>query len=396
MEIYDVVFIGSGVANLFAAMELSKKKKVLVLEKARRLNDSRNVNTGWFGGLARAPLNAFFEPGFGGEITNVKTIALAQKRLEGYLGSELRVSQPKVLRKTVQRLEESGISVFEPKTASLTEDKMNKLGQLFYKHLKEHSTVLHKITIESIHYVNNHFEIQTNDGLYKGLTVCLGVGRGGSSWIEEIEHNLDIQSSQKSYQFGLRLNTAIKTFQELFSKTPYWQLSFDDYKTTVPTIQGLVEAEEHGVLKIANGRGSSQMKHYMCNFGLLKTVQSETATAEAARLVEICNVLADGQLLKESVFKIMSGQSVLAPIPEYHDLRNGLQKLISQFPNLLHHGEAFLPECRINSTRYELSENFESGTPGLYIVGDMSGKTKSFIQAASSGLLAAKNIQKKR
>jgi uncharacterized FAD-dependent dehydrogenase len=396
MEIYDVIFVGSGVANLFAAMELSKKCKVLVLEKARRLNDSRNVNTGWFGGLARCPVNVFLDPGFGGSIQNQKVLDLFKKRLETYTATSLRVSSPKVLKKTVQRLEQTGISVFEPQTISLTEDKMDKLGKLFYKHLKENCTVLHKINVEAIHYINSHFEIDTNDGIYKGHNVCLGIGRGGANWLGSINHNLNLKHHESSFELGVRINTSIKSFYELFGKTPFWQLKFDEYKTTVPTIQGLVEAEEHGNLKMANGRSSSQMKHYMCNFGLLKTIKSENASVDSARLVEIANVLADGQILKEPILKLLSGQSILSPIKEYDELRYGLEKLISQFPELRRQGEVYFPECRINTVKYKVSNSFESEIPGLYILGDMSGHTKSFAQAASSGLLAAKNITKKR
>jgi len=38
----------------------------------------------------------------------------------------------------------------------------------------------------------------------------------------------------------------------------------------------------------------------------------------------------------------------------------------------------------------------ETAMNGLYIVGDMSGHTKSFVQAACSGINAARHIQGKR
>lgn len=49
--IYDVAIIGSGPSGIFAALELVQNSglSVLLIEKVKRIHDTRNVSNGWFG-----------------------------------------------------------------------------------------------------------------------------------------------------------------------------------------------------------------------------------------------------------------------------------------------------------------------------------------------------------
>jgi len=399
-EIYDVILIGSGPANLFAAMELLKQDSslsILLLERARRLNDSRNIANGWFGGSARAMTNMFLETNFGGNVADENSINLFVSRIKEYTNVEnLKISKPKILKKTVKRLESAGIRLDEPTTLSLSEDRMIKLGDFLYKSLKDSATVLHKMTIKGVFKVNDHFEIHTNDGTYKGLNVLMGAGRAGAKWLNEINHNLELESTDSSFDLGIRLEFQTKALQELFSKTPYFRFKFGEFKTTVPTIQGNVETVELSHVKTSNGRSISSQKNYNANMGLLKTFQSKTASKDAYRLVEIVNVISDQQLMKESVSKFLSGTSSISPIPEYQSLIPGVRELARHFPMLAQKGSFYAPEARLNTVKYKLTKDMETEMNGLYIVGDMSGHTKSFVQAACSGINAARHIQGKR
>ena len=118
-----------------------------------------------------------------------------------------------------------------------------------------------------------------------------------------------------------------------------------------------------------------------------------TAERELYRLVEIVNVLCDGQLLREPVSKLLTGKSIVSPIKEFEHIREGVAKLVSVFPKMGKRCTLYAPEARLNVKRYNLSPGWEStDTAGLYIVGDQSGRTKSFVQAACSGIQAAHDI----
>lgn len=399
-DIYDVILIGSGPANLFAAMEIiekSKRKTVLILERARRLNDSRNISNGWFGGSARAGINMFLEPNFGGTVADTRTIDMFTRRLHKYSTANIKISKPKLLKRTIRRLEACGFQIDEPTTIPFSEDKMIKLGDFFHRELKQHATVLHKLNINAIHRVNGHFEISTNDGIFKGHNLLLGAGRGGAKWLQSIEHNLKLEHTNDSFDLGVRLEFPTQALQELFSKTPYFRLKFNKvFKTTVPTVQGAVETVETGDIKTSNGRSISATRNYTASMGLLKKFQSEDAHNEVYRLAEIVNVICDGQLLKEPINKLLTGNSVISPVAEFNSLSEGLRELTHQFPGLLQRCFVYAPEARLNAIQFKLSDSMESEINGLYVVGDMSGHTKSFVQAACSGIKAARHIQRKK
>jgi len=395
--LYDVILIGSGPANLFAAMELvnSGDFKVLVLEKARRLNDSRNVSNGWLGGCARAGTDLFLEPGFGGKIEDKSVINTFVERLSEYCDVRQKVSKSKILKKTVKRMEDDGISLQEPDSIRLSEDKIIKLGDFFYSQLREKATVLHKTDIYAIEKDDSHFIVRSNQGCFEAKNIVLGAGRGGAKWLEGIKA-FDLTYSQSAFDFGVRLEFPSLHLAEILDKTNAFRVKFGDYKTSAVVVHGSVETEEINHIKVANGRQSSLGRSYLCNMSFLKTYKSKDAYSEVYRLAEIVNILYDGQIFRESIQRVLSESCAVSPLEEFKSIREGLQELVRIFPKLSTKCIVYGPEVRLNAAEFNLSASFESDVKGLYIVGDMSGKTNSFVQAACSGLLAAENLKKTR
>lgn len=396
--IYDIALIGSGPANLFAAMEIVRHSdlKVLVLERARRLNDSRNVSNGWLGGCARASVNMFLTPGFGGEIEDQDIINLFVQRLVSYSDVKLKLSKPKILKKTVKRLSADGIILQEPESLPVSEDRMIKLGDFIYSELKEKATVIHKVDISAIHHDGERFEIETNQGTFKAKNTVLGMGRGGAKWLRDLEGSIrKPETTSDGFEFGVRLEFHANSIDECLDKTDIFKLKFGDYKTSIPVVQGTVETEEVNNIKVSNGRQSSLGRNNLCNMSFTHKFLSDTAHDDIYRLSEIVNILCDGQLLREPISKILNGSSSVSPLKEFQVLRMGLQKLVRIFPNLATKCSVYGPEARLNAVKFNLSSSFETEIPNLYVVGDMSGITNSFVQAACSGLLAAQDLIKK-
>lgn len=397
MSIFDVAIIGSGPANLFAAMELANKTSldIVILERARRLNDSRNVGNGWLGGSARSQTQMFVDPGYGGDVTSQVVINKFTTRLKNYSGQpNLKKTKPKILKRTIKMLEDNGVTLIEPTTIVMSEDKIVKLGDNLYNHLRNRCTVTHKIDVYSICKTpEGIFEIQTNNGLFQSKSLIVGLGRGGAhSLLHEIDTNLDFKFDNTQYQMGIRLEFPSSSINEMISKTNLFKMKWGEYKTLPPLDLSSVETEETNHVKISNGRNISSSKSLFCSMPLLKTFTSTQAHTDVYRLVEIANVLCDGQLLREPVGKWLDGDSILSPIPEFNSLREGLEKLVSIFPDLGKKCSVYAPEARLNAIRFELSASFETDIEGMYIVGDMSGRTHSFVQAACSGLIAAQDI----
>ena len=113
------------------------------------------------------------------------------------------------------------------------------------------------------------------------------------------------------------------------------------------------------------------------------------------RVSEILNVLSDGQLMRDTLGSVLSGSNIARNLPDFEAVLEGFPKLLELFPGLKKRCVVYAPEARLNALRYDLNEGMESKVSGLYIVGDMSGHTNSFVQAACSGLIASFHILEK-
>ncbi len=395
--IYDAIIIGAGASGIFAAMHLSKQgKKVLMLEKARRLNDTRNTGLGWFGGSARSLVHAFVEPGFGGNITDQALLNLFVENLSEFSDSNLKVVKSKISAKQVELAAVKGFLVDQPNTVVLNEDKMIKMGDRLYLHLKENITLYHKVEITSVKKEKDLFVVEGLDAKFKGRKVLYSMGRAGQHWLVNHGDCLVPSYEQSSFDFGIKLefpSGAMKAWGGS-SKTPFFRFRTEDgFRTSIPSFSGTVETEETNHVKIANTRntkGSSST----ATISLFRTFKTPDALNQVYRLTEICNILADYQTYRESGSKLLGGNSMFSSLPEFGLLRSDLVKFVDLIPEmkprLVIHG----PEARMNPLKFKVSAGMETDIKGLYVIGDMSGHTSSFAQAAASGLAAAKAICK--
>lgn len=396
-HIYDVAVVGSGPAGLFAAMEIvsNSNLKLIVLEKARRLNDSRNVAMGWLGGSARSSVKLFLDPGFGGEIDDPKVIDKFAARIEKYGGHKLRLSKKRILKRTIKRATEVGIEVDEPQTAVYSEDKMIRLGDYLYSYLREHATVTHKINIAKITKSSGLFYITTDEETYAAKSIMLAMGRSGAQWLLNNNHDFSLEHSSGNFDLGVRLEFPNYLLREFSEKSANFRFRFGAFRTTIPNFSGTVETEEVGHVRVSNGRGWNTNKSHLANFGLLKTFQTDSPMKDVYRLSEIINVLSDGQLMRDSLGRVLSGSVMASHIPEFKEVVEGLEKLSKFLPTIKKRCVVYAPEARLNAVKFSLSHAMEANVEGLYILGDMSGKTRSFVQAACSGLLAAQDVLQK-
>lgn len=395
MHVYDVAIIGTGPASIFAALELIAKSKldVVVLEKAKRLNDSRNVSMGWLGGSARSSVRLFLDNKFGGEVATKRLVNKFTKHLEIHGPSKLKTSKKKVLKRTEKQASDFDIEIDQPETAIYTEDKMIKLGDQLYSHLRSNATVTHKLDILSIKKEDGLFKVETPEKTYVARSLIMGMGRNGAKHIST-NYDLDLEPEGKTFDLGVRVEMPTFLLRELAEKTANFRFRFGDFRTTVPNFSGTVETEELDHIKISNGRGWGSKKSHMANFALLKKFTSESPLNDVYRLTEIINVLSDGQLFRDSLSRVLSNQTVLSQLPEYVEIVKGLDQFFMAFPTLKKRCFVYAPEARLNAVKFNTTKNMETNIEGLYVVGDMSGKTRSFVQAACSGLAAAENILK--
>jgi hypothetical protein len=284
----------------------------------------------------------------------------------------------------------------QPQTVQVSEERMIRLGDFFYSSLKDKATVLHKIDVLGLFHDGENFVINTNEGAFCARAVLLGLGRGGTKWLQNSESSFHPTFTDDEYEFGVRLEFPSTIIDDCFEKGSSIKLAFDEFRTSIPVVQGTIETEEVNHVKISNGRQCSGTRNNLCSISFLKKFKHPAAHDQVYRISEIVNILCDGQLMREPASRLLAGNSAVSSLEEFKQLKVGLEKFFKTFPELITKTSVYGPEARLNAAKFNLTSSFETEFPNLYIIGDMSGKTSSFAQAACSGLLAAQNLIKKK
>lgn len=400
--IYDLIVIGAGPAGVLAAMEIATKSNltVAILEKARRLNDARNIGQTWFGGSARSAVKLFADVDFGGSY--VKSSAdydRVMSRLQPFYEGKVKTKPAvKLIKKAQKIFDGAGIELITPKTCQLSEDGFITATEAIYNVLKKNINIIHKVNVCGIESVTDdkgsYFVIKTDDFTYKAKMVLLSTGRSGQAWFAGLEKNFEITSQADSFDLGLRFEFPASVLEKVIGKDIDVGLKWDNFRTTIPIKKVAIETEEAGDLKIANARQCSGGRRSIISFSLMQRFKHDRPVYELNRLSALANVLADSQLIREPVSRILTGKSALSPITQYASFVPAIRKLADIFPGMVEKGLVYAPESRINVLKYQIEQNGQTGVSRLYMAGDIGGHSSSFIQASVSGLNAAEQILK--
>lgn len=397
--IYDVIIIGGGAAGVLAAVELASctNLTVAVLEKAKRLNDARNIGYCWLGASARSAARLFKDPAVGGSGFSSEEWDQFAAHMKHYYGSALKFKKSKLGKKIERSLIDGGFSVLGHDICVLSEEQFIRCADRMHMVLKRNINIIHKCDITGITKTTdanagNYFLINTEDFSYKAKNVLVSTGRSSQQWWEELPKNFTTLSSATEFNIGVRIELPSHLLDNALSKDFEHKLVWDRWRTSMPIRKMNVETEEIADLKIANSRQCHNGKKTYCSFAISCDIQSKSPAADQQRLIALSNVLSDFQLSREPISRLINGDSVLSPIPEYAAFVRPIKDLSKFIPNLIERGMLFSPEANLNVRKYAVSQSGETTTSGVYMMGDVSGHQKSFVQAAISGLRTANAI----
>jgi len=263
--------------------------------------------------------------------------------------------------------------------------------------LKRNINIIHKCEVTGITSVSDatsgsYFLITTEDFSYKARKVLLSTGRSSQQWWEDLPKNFNTTSSAHHFNIGIRIELPSHLLDNSLSKDFEHKLAWDRWRTSMPIRKMNIETEEVADLKIANSRQCHNGKKTYCSFAISSDINSQNSPADQQRLIALSNVLSDFQLSREPVSKLVNGDSVLSPIPEYAMFAKPIKELSKFIPSLVERGMLFSPEANLNVRKYNISPSGETTMSGLYMMGDVSGHQNSFVQAAISGLRTANAI----
>jgi uncharacterized FAD-dependent dehydrogenase len=456
---YDVIIVGSGPAGIFAALELAQETdlSILVLEKGKGLHLRKcpiigkelscppcspcGLVSGWGGAGAFSDGKLTLSPQVGGQ-------------LESYLGAEKTADLIRYVDDIYLKFGASNeVYGVGPDVELLARKAELASLRLIPTPIRHMGTELCREVLKEMHqFLANRIESQTDtaatsiivqDGLVKGIQtndgqqieshyVIIAPGREGADWLLKEAAHLGLTLYNNPVDIGVRVELPFTVLAELTDIFYELKLEFhsptfgDRIRTFCMCPAGGVTMETtggHDPVITVNGHSYAHRKTGNTNFALLVSANFSPPFREpigyGRYLARLANIISGGVIMQrwgdfneghgstwisiedgavEPTLKSATPGDLGYVLP-YRFLK-GVSEMITAMdklapglasPDTLLYGV----EVKFYSSRLELSENLETEVKGMFAIGDGAGVSRGLIQAAASGVVAAREIVKR-
>lgn len=435
MKIHNVIYIGAGPATVFSVLKYPIKDS-LIIEKGKSLKnrDPKEVIFGFGGAGAYSDSKLVSNPTVGGDINNVCPISDV---LFNQLADEILEYYTKYYNYSPDGVGRSGWLEFEWLPEDPYQIKSDKL-KLLKSRVSHVGTDRSKEVFQNIeHYISTkvcpiHFEeevtdileletregrffvIKTNKERYLTKRVVIGVGKRSSLVTDFVEQH-DLEFTNNLVQLGVRFEGPNDQMEELVKK-------FYDFKVVMQSKLGrwrtfccnagaaYVAVEKSPEFVSANGHSYANKENTgLINFGLMGELKLDLTREQQIELVSKINkgerkLLAQtvNGFLTRSVSKLEYKTTV--PEEEYYlgnlwdyypeEINNELADFIKELKKTFNlHGHFFGPEIKLTNPLIKMSSKFEI-YPGVFVIGDCSGFSRSIVQAGIIGMVVGEELAK--
>ena len=457
---YDVVIVGGGPAAIFAALELSKHSglAILLIEKGRDI-DKRQCPARDTGGacISCSLCNLVCGLGGAGAFSDGK-LTLAPRvggRLSDYLGESqtealigyadniyLGFGAPdklygigKKVGQLQKKAELAGLKLIPVPVRHLGTDHCRLVLKAMWDFLSPR--IAYRLETEAC-------RIRVEGGKVKGVEtgggekfdcdyLILAPGREGADWLTTEAERLKLTMHSNPVDVGVRVEVPAAVMAELTnylyeSKLEFMSQSFDDrVRTFCMCPGGEVIMESTGgsdpVITV-NGHSYAERKTNNTNFALLVstafTKPFNQPIAYGKYLARLANILSGGVLLqrlgdlragrRSTPERVAQGLvkptlkdatpgdlSFALPYRYLTSIVEMLQAMDKLAPGVASpHTLLYGIEVKFYSSRPELSPGLETEVGNMFAVGDGAGVSRGLIQASASGVVAAREILKRK
>ena len=457
LMIYDAIIVGSGPAGIFAAMELVRHgKKVLIVDKGRVIRERKcpivegksktclncescSIVSGWGGAGAASDGKLTLTTGFGGNLEeNIgeealhDMIAYVDKAFVEY-GADNNSYEPSgaVVKDTIRTASSVGLKILPARIRHIGTDASREVLNNMYEDLLQKCDILMNTFVEDIIVESGRaVGIRLADGTERrGEYVIAAPGREGASWLAGLVEKLNIPIASMPVDIGVRVEVPDSVCEDLTQhfyevKCLYNTPTFDDRcRTFCMNPSGFVVYEynkSHDLVTV-NGHSLKNVKSRNTNFAILVTKNFTQPFNDpigyATHVAKLANMLAGGGILLQRLGDLRDGRrstqsridrgmitptanaqpgdlSLVLPhryltdIVEFLDALNMIMPGVNQNDTLL-----YGVEIKLYSLRLELRKNLQVPViERLFMAGDGAGVSRGIIQAAASGVVAARAI----
>ena len=452
---YDVIIVGAGPAGLFAANEL-KGERVLVIDKGRDVEERHCVmvetgncirckdcnimcGVGGAGTFSDGTLN--LRPDIGGELTELCDTDTAWQLVNEVDRIFLTHGMPNELYKgtddDVERLERRAASVGASFIAinqrHIGSDRTKGVIKSFEDDLKAHGIeFLLNTTVTDIIVENNKcVGVKTEEGTeIRGRCVILAPGRVGASWVEKMIKKHGMDAEYAGIDVGVRVEVPAITMNPVtkINRDPKFHIRtkrYDDFARTFCTNErGFVVKEVYDDFIGVNGHSLREKKSENTNFAFLVKVELtepvENTTRYGRSIAKLATTIGGGKpiiqrmgdlrrgrrstwerinrnLVKNTLKDVTPGDiSMALPHRITMDIIEGLEKLDEIIPGVAADSTLlYAPEIKFYAMRMKVDKNMETSVSNLFAAGDGAGLSRDIVNAAATGILAARGIQNK-
>ena len=462
MKKYDVVIVGSGPSGIFTALELLKNNKelsILMLDEGRNIKTRKcpkaktkecvhcrpcNISSGFGGAGAFSDGKLSLSKDVGGWLEDY----IGKEKLEeliSYVDSEYlnyggnkEISYNKDFAEKVEyECSKYGLKFIKCPVRHLGTEKSQEIMEKMYDYIVSNKNVdvlelspVKNIEIKDdeyiVEYLSKKEEIKVTT-----KNIVLAVGRSGAGWLNKLCKNLNIETSNKQVDIGVRVELPRAITDHLTNELYEFKI-YNTSKTTENIVRtfcmnpgGFVSQENYDDgIAVVNGHSFHDVKSNLTNFALLVSCKFTEPFNEPVEygkyIARLANMLTGGHIMVQRLKDLKDGRrstkgrlDKLSYTPSLSDAVAGdlsfvlpsriINALLDTFENL----ENICPgisgddtilygvEVKFYSSNVIVDSNLETKYNGVYAIGDGAGITRGLMQASVSGVVVARDILKK-
>lgn len=456
MSNYDIVIIGAGPAGLFAAKELSKKKKILLIDAGVDLSEKEcKIETnnkcmyckptchiiGGFGGAqffegtklsiypAGSGLLNFLDDGI-----NISDIYQSIDEILEYHGKDPRINPNRDdIESLIAEFKKQDIEMKYYNAQKVSKCTMNKIAFSIKEELLKQGVEikLKEQIINIIKDADDSFILESKNNKYRCNKILFAVGRIGSRRLTKFADKLgiDYEDEEQEMEIGIRIEMPYKVFNKInnihndlklkmkLSDGSELRTFCQDYKgfitkcvynmtgdRLVSSLDGhIIGTDEEGGI-MSDVVNLAVHHRFKVNFPIeqIYDIIDKISINKRPIVQSMKNFM--NNTIDKNIFstKFSMPDVVEANINDYipsstldvlKDFIKRIDKVLPGFAD--DKNTVYAPSFEMGWKKYILKKNFETNIDGIYIIGDATGHFRGAMQAMASGMLCAQKILEK-